>query len=383
MFPLASHTIFVTLAGSQAHGTARADSDVDLRGVCIAPSSVRLSLFQSFSQFEGELTAELDALIAPRLRQHPTASPRPADKTEVVVFDLAKFVRLCALANPNALEILFADEGDWVHETPAWRRLHRERHHFLTRRVEQTFLGYASAQLKKIETHRAWLLRPPQTQPSRAAFGLPPQGTLSRDHRTRIEQSITRQLRAYGIDELELPQPLRIALQERLLALTSDLLSADADDLEQRTRAVASHALQLPTDVITTLNAEKRYRAAMKHWQSYQAWKAHRNPVRAELERKHGYDTKHAMHLIRLMRMSLEALQAGELRVRRDDAAELAAIRDGSLSYEALIDTARELEGAVRAASETTSLPADIDEPWVDRLVAAMLAPSLRAASAD
>ena len=42
MFPIEQHSIFLTLAGSQAHGTARRGSDVDLRGVCIAPASVRL-----------------------------------------------------------------------------------------------------------------------------------------------------------------------------------------------------------------------------------------------------------------------------------------------------------------------------------------------------
>ena len=47
----------------------------------------------------------------------------------------------------------------------------------------------------------------------------------------------------------------------------------------------------------------------MKHWDSYQTWKTHRNPTRAELEPQHGYDTKHAMHLIRLMRMGLEVLE--------------------------------------------------------------------------
>ena len=56
----------------------------------------------------------------------------------------------------------------------------------------------------------------------------------------------------------------------------------------------------------------------MKHWDSYQTWKTHRNPARAELERQHGYDTKHAMHLIRLMRMGLEVLETGDLGVRRD-----------------------------------------------------------------
>src|SRR6185295_8264548 len=155
MFKLEEHTIFLTLAGSQAHGTAREGSDVDLRGVCIAPLDVRVSLFQGFEQFEGTLDGALWAAVLPALERHAAASRGMAVKTEAVVFDIAKFLRLCAAANPNALEVLFADEGDWLYETPAWRRLQTERRRFLSRKVQQTYLGYAMAQLKRIKTHRS------------------------------------------------------------------------------------------------------------------------------------------------------------------------------------------------------------------------------------
>jgi predicted nucleotidyltransferase len=160
MFALKPHTIFVTLAGSQAHGTAREDSDVDLRGICVAPLAMRLSLFKTFGQSEGPLDDELSQIIMPRLRAHPTASRGLGKKTDCVIFDISKFVSLCASANPNALEILFAEERDWLYETPAWRQLHDERYRFLTKKVQQTYLGYAMAQLKRIKTHRSSLLAP-------------------------------------------------------------------------------------------------------------------------------------------------------------------------------------------------------------------------------
>jgi hypothetical protein len=125
--------------------------------------------------------------------------------------------------------------------------------------------------------------------------------------------------------------------------------------------------------VVAALNAEKRYQAALKHWDSYQAWKSERNPVRAELERKHGYDTKHAMHLVRLMRMGLEALEAGQLRVRREDAAELTAIRDGALTFDELIEAATGLQRSMEKASATTQLPPDVLRNEVDDLLVALL----------
>jgi hypothetical protein len=107
----------------------------------------------------------------------------------------------------------------------------------------------------------------------------------------------------------------------------------------------------------------------MKQWESYETWKAERNPVRAELESRHGYDTKHAMHLVRLMRMGLEILQTGELHVRRPDAEELRAIRDGALSYDELMEIATALQSKMGEAAEACKLPADVDDVRVDRLM--------------
>jgi len=373
-FSLRRHTIFLTLAGSQAHGTARQGSDVDLRGVCIAPLSQRLSPFRTFEQYEGPLDGELAAVVLPRLQVHSTACGGLDAKAECVVFDIAKFVRLCAGANPNALEILFADERDWVLETPAWRRLHGERQRFLTRNVQQTFAGYALAQLKKIKTHRSWLLEPPADKPRREDYGLPVAGgTLSRDDQNRIEESIADKLRSYGIDDIEMPRAVRIAIQERMAGFQRDALSSVSAPLEARMRLVATHAMNLPADVIAALDAEKKYRAAMKHWESYQTWKSQRNPARAELERRHGYDTKHAMHLIRLMRMGLEALQRGELLVRRADAGELSAIRDGTLSFEDLLAGAERLRQDMEQAALTTNLPHVVDRALVEELAVALM----------
>lgn len=374
MFPLESHTIFLALAGSQAHGTAREGSDVDVRGICVAPLTTRLSLFQHFEQYEGALPDAFAAQVLPRLRAHPTASRALEVKSECVIFDVAKFVGLCAATNPNALEVLFSDERDWLWSTASWQKLYEHRHQFLTQKLQQTFLGYAMAQLKRIQTHRSWLLNPPAKKPVREDFGLSSQhGTLTSDDQNRIEQSVAEAIQSYGIDTLDMPKATRVALQERLTAFQCDALSASADELEQRLRAVATIALNIPLDVVTTLNAEKRYRAATKHWDSYQNWKSQRNPTRAELERRHGYDTKHAMHLIRLMRMGLEALRHGELHVRRDDSEELSAIRDGALTYEALLNLATELQRAMHEAALTTELPPDIDAARVDALLADIL----------
>ena len=368
MFDLDERTIFVTLAGSQAHGTARPESDVDLRGVCIAPLAVRLSLFHSFEQSDDPLSGVLWDRVGARIAEHPTAARGLRLRVESVRFELAKFLELCAAANPNALEILFADERDWLFESPVWRRLYQGRARFLTRKVGQTYLGYALAQLKRIRTHRAWLLTPPTSKPMRTDFGLPEAGTLNRDDQHRLEQGIAEKIRSYGIDNVELPKPARHAIEERLQRFWQDTAACNEQELESRLRAIATHALAIPADVVSTLNAEKRYLAAMKNWESYQTWQHERNEARAELERRHGYDTKHAMHLVRLMRMGFEVLTTGKLSVRRTDAADLDEIRQGARSYEELMSIAGELQSQMQQATATSALPSDVDFEFVDAL---------------
>ena len=59
--------------------------------------------------------------------------------------------------------------------------------------------------------------------------------------------------------------------------------------------------------------SENAFRAAVKHHRAYKAWRKNRNPKRAALEEKYGYDTKHAMHLCRLLKMGCEILEEGEV----------------------------------------------------------------------
>ncbi len=71
----------------------------------------------------------------------------------------------------------------------------------------------------------------------------------------------------------------------------------------------------------------------------------------------HG-NCKHAMHLVRLLRMGAEALETGELLVKRPDAAELLAIRNGAWTYEELVEYAEMMDKHVREVLyKQTTLP--------------------------
>lgn len=114
---------------------------------------------------------------------------------------------------------------------------------------------------------------------------------------------------------------------------------------------------------------QKAYDADLKHWHHYQRWRKERNPDRALLEERHGYDTKHAMHLIRLLKMGQEVLSQATLIVRRPDADWLLGIRDGVFDYEALVKLAGEMTATLDGLMRASTLPEDPDQTAAESLL--------------
>ena len=300
--------IYETVHGSQAYGLATPTSDVDLKGV----------------------------LVGPRAWYHGyIGGPEQVELTgDHVRYEVRKYVRLAAAANPTVLELLWTPAECHVHVTAAGERLLASRDSFLSLRAKDSFSGYALSQLGRIKTHRKWVMNPPKREPARSDFGLSDRAQISRDQMGAVE------------------------------AILAD------GRLEQ---------VDLSTNFLDLLDRERRYRTARKEWESYQSWQKTRNPRRSELEAKFGYDTKHALHLIRLLRMGLEIVATGRVIVRRDDRDDLLGIKAGALAYDELMERAEALGKQVHAAAATSPLPPAPDDAALDRLCAEIVDEVLRA----
>jgi hypothetical protein len=100
------------------------------------------------------------------------------------------------------------------------------------------------------------------------------------------------------------------------------------------------------------------YKLAKEKHYNYWNWKNNRNEKRSALEEDFGYDTKHAMHLVRLLRMGEEILSGQGVIVKRPDAQELLDIRAGQWSYEELLAYAETKDELIRGELyKNTSLP--------------------------
>jgi uncharacterized protein len=98
------------------------------------------------------------------------------------------------------------------------------------------------------------------------------------------------------------------------------------------------------------------------------AFKGYMGDKRKQLVERHGYDTKNAAHLIRLLRMGIEFLRDGELNVMRYDAPELLAIKHGEWSLERIKTEAEHLFRRAEEVYDRSTLPAGPDRDAINRL---------------
>jgi len=281
-FDPVDYRIFEGVTGSHLYGTATPESDYDTRGVCLPPLEVLIDPFMSFDvkdSFDGE------------------------DRS---IYNLAKFMNLCANNNPNVLEMLYVPEKFTVFKTDLWIRLVENRHLFLSKNIKHRFLGYAFSQLEAIKRHRKWFIEPPDHKPTRDEFCL-----------------------------LQTPLVSEGNLQNVL---------------------AVPHELFLP-EHHEELVRERAYRDAKKKWDNYIQWRTNRNPKRKGTEEEFGYDTKYASHLFRLMSEGKELLLTGNIIFPLPDADWLLSIKQGFYSYEQVLEMATNMEAEFETWYKQSPLP--------------------------
>ncbi|MCT9935089.1 nucleotidyltransferase domain-containing protein [Planotetraspora sp. A-T 1434] len=117
------HTVLSVVVGSRAYGLETESSDVDRRGVFVAPTPLFWRLDKPPTHVEG---------------------PMP----EQFSWEIERFCVLALQANPTVLECLWSPIVE--HSGPLGDGLLAIRQAFLSRKAERTFAGYADEQLRRL-----------------------------------------------------------------------------------------------------------------------------------------------------------------------------------------------------------------------------------------
>ena len=97
--------------------------------------------------------------------------------------------------------------------------------------------------------------------------------------------------------------------------------------------------------------------------------KGQKNIHRVELEEKHGYDTKYAMHVIRLYGEAKELMETGRITLPRPNRDELIEIRKGKYKLREIQEIGAQLESETLAAQATSPLPEKVDGDAISKLI--------------
>jgi len=278
---------------------------------------------------------------------------------------------LAANVNPNIIELLWTDPADHFVFKPPMDELLANRDLFLSSKAKFTFSGYAFAQAAKIERHRKWIVKGELTEPKRENFGLPatPPAQLA-----EIFGLIKSEVERWNFSQYPLNNMERDELKTEIWELIYNVSKVDVNEgnwpkmYEAGVIERLASEYNLKTEVVEILQRERLYKKEMEMYKSWLTWKTGRNPARHELEVKSGYDTKHASHLVRLMRMGLEILKDHKVVVKRPDREEILAIKNGAWSYEQVMEFAKNMQVELDAAYKSTTLPKSVNFEKVNAL---------------
>ena len=311
------------LAGSHAYGMSTPESDIDVRGIfCGSKENICTPFF-------------------------PYKEQNISSMEDAKVYELSNFLHLYTQGNPNILESLWLDDSSILTQGVGYDLLHAVRSELLSKKVAFTFSGYALSQLKRIKGHKKWISNP---QPLKAPMH---KDYISLVQNFTEDKIMPRDFYLGNYKNYELV-PYGNDLYGIVDHLVGNVFNSQGE-FNIRLPRPEGVGSALKPEFIIKYNKDEFKRAKENHT-NYWNWKNNRNEKRSALEEKHGYDSKHASHLVRLLRMGEEVLKGQGVIVKRPDAKELLDIRAGLLDYDCLIKWAEEKDKYIRGELYEKSL---------------------------
>lgn len=326
-------TIAKFVVGSHARGTNIPESDIDEGGVCIPIKEYYFGLIN----FE----------------QANNWNDDTGNKIDKTVYGIDKCIKLMIENNPNMMDYLFLPERCIIETSIYWNKILEIRDLFLSKKCKHTYSGYAHAQLERILTHKQYLLNPID-KPDRSKFNLPERSIFPDTQVETIAKISSEWIKEEDRNEFfkdinsvvdnEIITVIRKYVEPSLVPLVMGDFKTGQKEFLHIFSSISGRFLK--DEYTEQANNELRYLSAYHNWKRYENWKKNRNKNRAELEKKCGYDSKHASIMLMLQRQSVEILQEKGCIVDRTDldAKELLDIRLGNVSFDYVISESKRLE---------------------------------------
>ena len=303
---LKNKLMFLAFGGSYAYGTPTPESDIDLRGCALNSRSDLLGM----SNFEQVID----------------------DPTDNVIYSFNKLIKLICECNPNTIEMLGCRPDHCLIFNPIAQELFDNKKMFLSKRVVNSFGGYANQQLRRL------------------------QNALARDSYPQWEKekhilgSVESAMMSFGDRYSKLPEG----------AITLAIGESNKDDYDS----------EIFVNVNLACYPLRDFKAILSDMGNIV--KDYDKLSRRNKKKDDAHLNKHAMHLVRLYLMCLDILEKEEINTyRENDLDLLMSIRSGRYQKEdgtfrmEFFDMVDGYEARMDYASKNTGLP---EKPNYERI---------------
>ncbi|MCU0430187.1 MAG: nucleotidyltransferase domain-containing protein [Cytophagaceae bacterium] len=329
------------ISGSRAYGLHTPQSDMDIKGIYILPKNI----------FYGWRYAE----------QISNA------KSDIVYYELKRFMELLMKNNPTILELLYTPEESVIYKHPCLDDINPG--WFLSKLCRQSFAGYAEAQIKKARGLNKKIVNPfSKEKKSMLDFCYVQQGAGS------IPLSAWLHTYAYlqqdcGLSAIPHFRDVYALFHSSQGIEKTKLRGVFSGDESQE---VLLSSIPPHIDPLCIVHVNKDgYSTYCKEYKDYWNWVEVRNEERYQGTLEHGknYDAKNMMHVFRLLTMAEEIARHKRVIVHRHDRDFLLKIRRGEFGYEYLLQLAEEKMSSMNELFDKSDLPEEPDWQKAEELL--------------
>lgn len=321
------------ICGSKAYGLDTKTSDTDIKGVFYLPKSYYYGLHKDYiAQVSNE-------------------------SNDIVYYELGRFIELLLQNNPNMMELLAICDDKLLYKHPIMDSFKPE--WFISKLCQQTFVGFANAQIKKAQGLNKKIVNPmPKEKKSILQFCY-----------VLIDEkavALTKWLDDNHICQSQIGLS-QIPHSKDIYAIFIDDGTMNFNGIIKKDNASQVLLSSIPKGIkpIAYLSFNQMgFSKYCKDYSDYWHWVEHRNEARYQTTTKHnkGYDSKNLMHTFRLLQMAQDIARQGKIIVKRNNRDELLAIKAGQFDYDDLVKWADELTKELKHDFDHSALPNTPDE---------------------
>jgi predicted nucleotidyltransferase len=336
--------IFEAIVGSVAYGTNVETSDLDKKGVFLAP---------------------IDDLISFGYVEQINVTKDEA------YYEVRRFLELCSVGNPTCLELLFSDDECILQTSPQFELIRQNRYKFLTKKCATSFGFYGMSQIKKAaSTGKKFNI-----EDSKMVHKTPFDFTYYyKDDKSFILSDYLKQAKLLQ----EKCGLVRIDHMKDCYALYYDYNNLGYRGIigeksnEIRLSSIPKGEISL---LMIYYNVEA-YSKYMKEYKEYNQWLENRNVNRFVDVINHGQedgnsriDGKNMSHTVRLLNIAREISETSTFSVKRPNAEYLLQIKRGEVPLKEIMEYANKEIAGLEELYKNSNLPDEVDPAFVKELL--------------